>query len=362
MALIRQRKGGSWEIIIQRKGLLPKPHYASANTEAEAREYAAGVERLLDQGVLPDSLAPAPADSAVLRDWARQYLASVAAVSNADRDVLESMWDQLALWPVSRLTGEWAENWVADMKSKRLAPSTIRHKSGAVRRLLDWALRKKMLQVNPFAFLPKKFASYAPADGIAVEDVERDRRLLPGEYERLMRILDGEMPEGKQRGLVSTDRAGRRLLFILACESAMRLREMFTLEPRQVDLGKRTIFLEKTKNGDKRQVPLSSIAVAELAAWPMDDEFVFPWFKGDYSHSGLKKMSTHISQKWRTVARLAGCEDLRFHDLRHEAVCRLYERTTLGDVQIARITGHRDLKMLKRYSNLRGSDLAERLW
>jgi integrase len=59
---------------------------------------------------------------------------------------------------------------------------------------------------------------------------------------------------------------------------------------------------------------------------------------------------------------VGGCDDLRFHDLRHEAVCRLYERTRLGDVQIARITGHKDLRMLKRYSNLRGSDLAEMLW
>ena len=54
--------------------------------------------------------------------------------------------------------------------------------------------------------------------------------------------------------------------------------------------------------------------------------------------------------------------DLHFHDLRHEATCRLYERTTLSDVLIAKITGHRDLRMLKRYASMRGSDLAVRLW
>ncbi|KJV05562.1 tyrosine-type recombinase/integrase [Methylocucumis oryzae] len=69
-----------------------------------------------------------------------------------------------------------------------------------------------------------------------------------------------------------------------------------------------------------------------------------------------------LSRKWATIAQLAGCDGLHFHDLRHEAVCRLYEKTTLTDLQIAKISGHKDLKMLKRYSNLRGSDLAERLW
>ena len=47
MATIRRRASGSWEIIIQRKGVLPKPHYASADTEEAARIYALGIERLL---------------------------------------------------------------------------------------------------------------------------------------------------------------------------------------------------------------------------------------------------------------------------------------------------------------------------
>jgi integrase len=52
---------------------------------------------------------------------------------------------------------------------------------------------------------------------------------------------------------------------------------------------------------------------------------------------------------------------LRFHDLRHEATSRLYERTTLTDLQIAKITGHKTISMLARYANLRGSELALKL-
>ena len=52
----------------------------------------------------------------------------------------------------------------------------------------------------------------------------------------------------------------------------------------------------------------------------------------------------------------------RFHDLRHEAASRLFERTQLSDIEISRITGHKDPRVLRRYSNLRGSDLAAQLW
>ena len=56
------------------------------------------------------------------------------------------------------------------------------------------------------------------------------------------------------------------------------------------------------------------------------------------------------------------CRDLHFHDLRHEATSRIYERTTLSDLEIASITGHSSLGQLKRYANLRGSKLAKKLW
>ncbi len=76
---------------------------------------------------------------------------------------------------------------------------------------------------------------------------------------------------------------------ILAVESAMRLREMFTLHLAQLDLPRRTVFLDKTKNGDKRRVPLSSVALAELRSYlddvhgpsPEPGTRLFPWWNGE---------------------------------------------------------------------------------
>lgn len=71
------------------------------------------------------------------------------------------------------------------------------------------------------------------------------------------------------------------MLFDLALETAMRLSEMLTLTTQQVDLGRRTIFLEKTKNGSKRQVPMSSVLhrlLGEfLGSLEPDSPHIFSW-------------------------------------------------------------------------------------
>jgi integrase len=361
MATIRQRSSGSWEIIIRRKGVLPKPHYASADTEAKAIAYAQGLERLLDQGILPVELQDAaPPSAETVKDWARRYLAEVH-ISDSDQVLLNALFETMGKWPVSQINITWAQRWVADMKQKdRLAPSSIRHKVGAVARLLDWCLRNEWLNLNPLRQLPKRYASYTPADGEKRLDVERDRRLHPGEYEKILWVLDGNFPETQQRGISMNDRLAWHLLFTLALETGMRLREMYTLSVDQVDLSKKTVFLDKTKNGDKRQVPLSSVALAALSNWTTKTDLIFPFWDG--RNDTLRHTTMKLSRKWSTIARLAGCDDLHFHDLRHAAVCNFYEKTMLTDLQIARITGHKDLRMLKRYANLRGSDLAEMLW
>jgi integrase len=56
----------------------------------------------------------------------------------------------------------------------------------------------------------------------------------------------------------------------------------------------------------------------------------------------------------------ASIEDLRLHDLRHEAASRLFEKG-LNPMQVAAITGHKTLQMLKRHTHLRAEDLAKLL-
>ena len=67
-----------------------------------------------------------------------------------------------------------------------------------------------------------------------------------------------------------------------------------------------------------------------------------------------------ISQAFERVCKAAGIEGLTFHDLRHEATSRLFEKG-LGLMEVASITGHKTMQMLKRYTHLRAEDLVGRL-
>lgn len=379
MATKRLRPGSTkWEFRVQNKRLIGKPLYLTFDTEQEGDEYCARLEQLLARGIVPPELVDAkrPREPR-LRDWMIEYK-DRQAVSLQDEQTLKVLLDvdmkrlppALALREV---TFEWVTGWVTSLKREvNLSPTRVRHYVGALARCLDWVTAQRALPFNPVRLLPKGYATYTKADivhavaigGREKVTTERDRRLLDGEEPEIRRLLDGGKPKGRQRVFELNEQAALVLLFDLALESAMRMSEMYTLDVSQVDFKKKTIFLEKAKNGDKRQIPMTSVSREALKDFigKRSRGLVFPWWSGSRDPLEMKRCSAMLSRQFDRLFRAACCEDLNFHDLRHEATCRLYERTSLTDVEIARITGHRDPRQLKRYANLRGSDLAERLW
>lgn len=360
----KRKRGNRWEYRIPRKGLLPKPLYLSFTTEAEGDEYVRRLERLLDTGHVPPEFLTQPREYESITHVIRAYLLE-SHVADSDADLLGVLNQRIGKTRLTAINDDWAHSWITGLKrADRLSPGTIRHYVGALARCLDWGRRRGVpeLVVNPLRNLPRGYASYSPADGPAVEDVSRDRRLTAEEEGAIRRVLAGEHVTDKQRPLTLEHRDALVCLFDLALETAMRLSEMYTLELPQIDLDQRTVFLERTKNGDKRQVPLSSVAMASLGSYlataNLSSGYVFPWYRG----TDRKRVTSLLSRQFGRIFRTAGCEGLHFHDLRHEATSRFYERTTLSDLQIAKITGHKDPRMLQRYANLRGSDLAGRLW
>lgn len=134
-----------------------------------------------------------------------------------------------------------------------------------------------------------------------------------------------------------------------ALQTAMRRGEIVALEWRNVDFQKRTDRLSMTKNGRSRTVPLSHRAVEILFSLPRDIERIFAGFSTcSVRHAFV-----------RLVARMK-LDDLHFHDLRHETISRLVERG-LNVMEVAAVSGHQTLQMLKRYTHLRAEDIALRL-
>jgi len=368
MSTIKQRANGTFQLRVSSK-LLPKPLYATFDSPEQAQAYGIQLEGLLAQGVVPTSLlerSKAGQEIWTVSRCIAEYLRA-NSVPVSDIKLLDTLRPLLAGAGTGHLNYDWAEAWVRQMKREQvLAPSTIRHRHGALARCFDWMVRKHpgVMAQNPLRLLKRGFATYTEEDRKIVIaagkqpkfDTERDRRLEPEEEARIMGVLE-PLPNEK-------------MFFLLALETAMRMRECYTLDIDQVSLRKKTIHLDRTKNGDSRQVPLSSVAVALL------DEFLeaqadninqrkrrlFPYWNGRLDEYTLDTATSDLSRTFRQLFLEAKVVNLHFHDLRHEATCRLYEKTHLSDLLVAKITGHRDSRMLKRYASLRGSDLAAHLW
>lgn len=369
---MKRRKAGAWEYCIKRQGLLPRPVYLRFKDEVEGDAYVARLEKLLDAGQVPPEFARAADAPVTIGEAIDSYCVKVS-VPDSDERVLISLGKSIGNVALSQIDYAWGERFVKSAKQVgQLAPSTIRHQVGALARMFDFLLRRGELVSNPLRLLPKGYASYTPGDESVLaatgkdarEDQSRDRRMSVDEEAAIRRIFDFEKPEGKERAFALPERDKLLLLFDLALETAMRLRECYTLTLDQIDLPRRTVFLDRTKNGDNRQVPLSSVAVKALEPYGGDarNGLLFPWWDGDPSEASLRRTTSRLSRAFARIADAAGCGDLRFHDLRHEATSRLFEKTTLSEFEIAKITGHRSPRMLMRYANLRGSNLAEKLW
>lgn len=374
MAGKKQFPNGSWQYTFKKKGVLAKPLYLTFSTEKEGDEYAAKLEALLARGIVPlehQASEKVLTISELIREYERE-----AHPSAKDLSALNTIIKDLGPTRLTDINAAWVDNWISMMKRiDKIAPTSIQWKVGALARATDWGMRKGFMTMPDHALrsLPSGYAQYTKADaavaGVSRKDNERDRRLEYGEWEKILEVLEAGVLPRTQRPLVlegRRDKTAMKCIIVLAVESAMRMREMFTLRWSQVDLEKKTVFLDKTKNGDKRQVPLSSVALAELSAFrPADADpaaLVFPFLEGDETAKSLNATTDFLSKLWIDIFELAGAKGLLFHDLRHEATSRLFERTKLTETQIMKITGHKSHRMLMRYANLRGSTLADALW
>jgi integrase len=148
----------------------------------------------------------------------------------------------------------------------------------------------------------------------------------------------------------------------IALETGMRASEIVTLRRMQVDLKRRIVHLLETKNTSPRTVPLTVIATATFREAldhpirPIDTDLIF---FGEPGRDG-KRRPYQFNSVWLNIKRDQGLADVRFHDLRHEAVSRFVE-AGFSDQEVSAICGHKSMQMLKRYTHLRAEDLVTRI-
>jgi len=156
----------------------------------------------------------------------------------------------------------------------------------------------------------------------------RERRLREGEYEAL-------------REAAHSSRSWYLWPIVdIAIETAMRRGEILSLQWANIEWHKKRALLPITKNGRSRWVPLSQVALQHIYQAPQTADLVFPI------------TDTAIRQAWERLRTRAGITDMTFHDLRHEAISRLFENG-MNIPQVMAISGHQTASQLFRYVQLK---------
>jgi integrase len=236
-----------------------------------------------------------------------------------------------ATLPLAALTSEKIAQY-RDLRLTRVKPGTVNRDLQIVQHALDLAFREwgVPLSENPVKRVRR------PPNGPG-----RDRRLRVGEYDRLM------------AGLAKCRNRHIAPLVHLAIETGMRRGEFLRIRWDDVDVTARTLRIPLTKNGHPRTVPIARAAVEIIDALRPSTGYcnttrVFP----------LTAEAVKLS--WRRTITRAGLADLHFHDLRHEAISRFFERG-LNVPEVALISGHRDARMLFRYTHPNPETVAAKL-
>lgn len=316
---VRQR-GKRWQGRVAIKGY--PEQVKSFETGAEAYAWGAQVaQQVQERGY-------AAPDRTTLQGALKRYQLEVSAhkkgaikEASVIRGVLAH---RLATLQLTKIKGADIAGYRDDMKARGAAPATIVRHLALLSDLFNTARREWSVEItNPVELVKKPVIRNA-----------RSRRVTAVELDK---IID------------ATESLELRAVVLLAIETCMRRSEIASLLWRDINLNRRVAVLNDTKNGESRDVPLSSRAVELLQSLPRRiDGRVF----------GITADS--ITQAFGRACRRAGIQDVRIHDLRHEGVSRLFE-LGLNPMEVAAVSGHKTLQMLKRYTHLKAEDLAKKL-
>lgn len=346
MATIRKR-GDHFQAIVKRSGF---PLISQTfDHKSEAKIWARQVEAEMDRGRY---LPPTDSEGTQIRDLIDRYRRDILPTKHGKhfRPALRLLEDRFGKYSVAALSARR----IAEFRDQRLrsghAASTVRKEVNLLSKIFDLAVREWGVAI---AANPCKDVSRPP------ERNARTRRLR-GQEEHY--LLTKTRPEVAQ-------------LIRMALETTARLGELLSLEWTDVDTEARVattygISKQGTKNGTPlRAIPLSLKAIELLQSLPHNDKRVFPtWAASDSFNKAWRTAIADAQQAYAKDCKTKRIEpdegflgDLVFHDLRHEATSRLFEKHRLNSMEIAMITGHKTLAMLKRYTHLRASDLAKQL-
>lgn len=310
MASIREHRN-KWQVQVRRAGHPPVSRSFIQKTDAMA--WARQVERKIDGGELVADLGAL--NRVLVRDLLIRYKDTIAPLKRGAKaeshKIVQLLRHGLAECSLRGLT----LSVIARYRDERLLnvrPGTVLRELAILRHCFKVARREWdiPISVNPVSQITMPKASKP-----------RERRVTSEEMEALFRGCD--------RG----QSALLKPIISFAVETGMRRGEIVAMRWTNIDVQCKTLLIPITKNGHARTIPLTPVALEILNKLPRDDERIFP-ISGNA-----------IRLAWGRLKKRVGVVNLRFHDLRHEAISRFFEMG-LSVPEVALISGHKDTRML----------------
>ncbi len=321
MATIRKRNG-RYQVQI-RKGSYPLITRTFARL-ADAKKWVGTTEYEIEHGLYEASPAPGFASIADLIDH-YLVLTEEEPLSDSEFYRFKYLKKHIGSILIRGFKGSHLARY-RDLRLKHIKPATLVRELSLLRRILriaqeDWDVKILANPLNRFTVKGQRGS--------------RERRLEGDEEGRLLNACKA----ARNPWLLPT--------VLLALETAMRRGEI--LNARYEHLKNGLLTIPKTKTGTPRTIPLTLNAQEIIAALPRSiTGYLIPI------------SSNALRLAWERARQRAGINDLRFHDLRHEAISRFFEMG-LSIPEVALISGHKVYRMLARYTHLRTEDLVKRL-
>ena len=329
MATFR-KKGNGWEAAVCRKGIRQSKTF---NTKSEATFWAASIEQEILSGKRGDI------QNKTFGELLQRYAEKVSPTKRgADWEIHRInafLRDPISAVMLSDLSANHFSDW-RDRRLTSVSAGSVLREINILSHAINTAIKDwEWLKVNPLSGIRRP-----------PEPMPRDRLISDIEIERLLLALG----YGHDTPPVSVSaRVGAAMLF--AIETAMRAGEIAALTLDRVDIDKRAARLVETKNGTKRDVPLSMEAIRIIKQLRNDAESDFGNIFG--------LTTRQIDVNFRKAKARAMIDDLHFHDTRHLAITRLAHK--LDVLSLARMVGHKDLRQLQIYYNMSAEDMAKKL-
>ncbi|MBK8457448.1 MAG: tyrosine-type recombinase/integrase [Phyllobacteriaceae bacterium] len=315
MASFRKR-GSKWQVQIRRQGQTPLSRTFLLKTDAQ--EWAREMERTADRRGLP--IDAKVLDKVTLRQLVERYRDTVLPRkkgAEVETYILNAfLREPMCRKPVSQIIpADFAA--YRDRRLQEITSKSLKRQFSPIHNMFEVARDEWGLPILENPMDKVKLKAF---------DNKRERRLKAGELERIVAACQ-------------TTRNPIILKVILfALETAMRRGEILALGWDQVDLERRSVTVQESKNGYSRTIPLTSKAHVILCSLQMGDTKAFP-----VSSNALKL-------SWVRIMERANITDLHFHDLRHEAISNFAENG-LGIIELCWLSGHRDPRMIMRYAH-----------